>query len=327
MPRIGIIGAGGMGRTHAESYSHIPDVTVAGIADVVPERAEELAGRHGARAYPSVEALLEAEKPDIVDICVPTLQHVPVALAACAARVPTILEKPIARTVADARIVADAFREAGVPILPAHVVRFFPDYYEARQKVNAGAVGKPATVRLTRGGPQPHGSQGWYLDPEQSGGVLIDLLLHDFDWLRWTFGDVERVTASGLMAQGVQGRDYALAVLRMKSGVIAHVEGTWVHSDGFRTAIEVAGDQGVMDYNSQYPFTFRLRKDETEQRAAVPIPESPLLIGPYTAELSELVAALSGGPEARVTIEDGIAALAIGEACWKSAQTGEPVTL
>lgn len=327
MPRIGIIGAGGMGRTHADSYFQIPGVTVVGIADIVPERAASLAERAGAREYPSVEALIAAEKPDIVDVCVPTLQHVPVALAACAAGIPTILEKPVARTVADARTLVDAFQKAGVPILPAHVVRFFPDFYEARQKVNAGAVGKPATVRLTRGGPQPHGDRAWYLDPDQSGGVLIDLMLHDFDWLRWTFGEVERVTASGLMAQGVKDRDYALAVLRMKNGVIAHVEGTWVHTDGFRTAIEIAGDQGVMDYNSQYPFTFRLRKDEADERAAVPIPESPLLIGPYTAELSELVAALSGGPPARVSIEDGIAALAIGEACWKSAQTGEPVSL
>jgi predicted dehydrogenase len=316
-----------MGRGHAVSYSHIPDVTVVGIADIVPERAAALAERSGARPYPSIEALLEAEKPDIVDICVPTPAHVPVALAACAARVPTILEKPIARTMAEARRIVEAFREAAVPILPAHVVRFFPDYYEARQKAQAGAVGKPATVRLTRGGPQPHGSQEWYLDPEKSGGVLIDLLLHDFDWLRWTFGDVERVTASGLMAQGIKGRDYALAILRMKSGVIAHVEGTWVHSDGFRTSVEIAGDQGVMDYNSQYPFTFRLRLDEARERLAVPIPESPLLIGPYTAELSELVGALSGGPAARVTMEDGLAALAIGEACWESARTGQPVEL
>jgi predicted dehydrogenase len=316
-----------MGRGHADAYSRIPGAVLIGVADIVPERAEALAAKYGAKAYPSIEALLAADKPDIVDICVPTPAHVPVALTACEARIPTILEKPIARTLAEAHTIVTAFREASVPILPAHVVRFFPDYFEARDKARAGAVGAPATVRLTRGGPQPHGTQDWYLDADSSGGVLIDLMLHDFDWLRWTFGDVERVTASGLMAQGVKGRDYALAVIRMKNGVIAHVEGTWVHSDGFRTQIEIAGDKGVMDYNSQYPFTFRLRRDESEERLAVPIPESPLLIGPYTAELSELVGALTGGPAARVTIEDGLAALEIGEACWRSAETGEPVTL
>jgi predicted dehydrogenase len=327
LPRIGIIGAGGMGRGHAEAYSHIPDVTITGVADIVAERAADLAERCGAKAYPSIETLLDAEKPDIVDICVPTDAHVEVALAACAAGVPTILEKPIARTLAQAHKVVNAFKDAGVPILPAHVVRFFPDYFEAREKAREGVVGQPGTVRLTRGGPQPHGTHEWYMDADRSGGVLIDLMLHDFDWLRWTFGDVERVTASGLMAQGVKGRDYALAVLRMKSGVIAHVEGTWVHTDGFRTEMEIAGDKGVMQYSSQYPFTFRLRLDEAKERLAVPVPESPLLIGPYTAELSELVGALTGGPAARVTIEDGLAALEIGEACWKSAQTGEPVTL
>ena len=94
-----------------------------------------------------------------------------------------------------------------------------------------------------------------------------------------------------------------------------------------RTEIEIAGDKGVIQHSSQYPFTFRLRKDETEQRAAVPSPESPLLIGPYTAEMAELLGALTGGPAARVTMEDGLAALEIGEACWISTQTGEPVTL
>lgn len=327
MPRIGIIGAGGMGRTHAASYSAIPGAEVVAVADPVAERAGSLAEAHGAKAYPSIEELIADAAPDVVDICVPTPEHVTVARAALAARIPTIIEKPVARTLAEARQLAEDYREAGVRIVPAHVVRFFPDFHDARRRVQEGAVGNPAVVRVTRGGAFPRGNDAWYGDPARSGGVLLDLMIHDFDWVRWTFGEVRRVTASALMAQGVRDRDYALAVLRMESGVIVHVEGTWAHSDGFRTQIEVSGDKGLLDHNTQYPFTFRLRQDAEEMRVAVPVPESPVSINPYTAELSELLAYVTGGPEARVTIEDGIAAVEIAEACWRSAETGAPVSL
>ncbi|HEY3268134.1 MAG TPA: Gfo/Idh/MocA family oxidoreductase [Armatimonadota bacterium] len=327
MPRIGLIGAGGIGRKHADAYSRISNAQLVGIADLDLERAASLAGAHGAKAYATGEALIAAEKPDVVDICVPTPAHADAAQAAIAARIPTILEKPVARTLAEGKALIAAFQNAGVPVLPAHVVRFFPDFFSARQQILAGVVGNPGTVRITRGGGFPRGKDNWYGDPDKSGGVFIDLMLHDFDWLRWTFGEVERVTANCLMASDIRGKDYALAILRFQSGVIAHVEGTWAHNDGFRTELEVAGDKGILDHSTQYPFAFRLRKDEAEARVAVPVPESPVLIEPYTAELSELISALTGGPAARVTAEDGLKALEIGDACWQSARTGQPVTI
>ncbi len=327
MPRIGIIGAGGMGRTHARSYTTIPGAQVVAVADPISERARSVAELCGAQPFPSVEALLEAGAPDVIDICVPTPQHVPVAMTVLEAGIPTIIEKPVARTLADGRALAAAYRAKDVRIAPAQVVRFFPDFFDTRRSVLEGAVGNPAVVRVTRGGAFPRGSSSWYGDPDQSGGVIYDLMVHDFDWLRWTFGEVERVTASSLMTQGVRDRDYALAVLRHSSGVISHVEGTWAHSDGFRTQIEVSGDRGVLQQNSQHPPVFRLRREEPEVRVAVPVPESPVAINPYTAELSELLAYVTGGADARVTIEDGLAALEIAEACWRSAETGAPVSL
>lgn len=327
MKRIGIIGAGGIANKHAGAWADVEGAKVVAVADPDPERVAALAERIGAKAYSSADALLEDAEIDVADICVPTLQHVPVAMSCLAKRVPTIIEKPMARTVADARALVDAFNAAGVPLAPAHVVRFFQDFSAIRDQINAGAVGKPAVVRITRGGPFPRGKGNWYGDPAQSGGVLLDLSLHDFDWLRYTFGEVERVTANCLMAQGAIDRDYALAVLRFKNGVIAHVEGTWVHTDGFRVEVEVSGDKGVLEHSTQFPNAIKVRKNAVEAGPAVAFPESPTFTDPYSAELAELLAAVTEGKPARVSAEDGVASLAVAEACWKSAQTGEPVTL
>jgi UDP-N-acetylglucosamine 3-dehydrogenase len=327
LKRIGIIGAGGIANKHATAWKNVEGAQVVAIADLAPERAASLAERTGAKAYASVEALLTDIAIDVADICVPTLQHIPVAMACLAKRIPTICEKPIARTVADARELVDAFSATGVPLAPAHVVRFFQDFSAIRDQINSGAVGNPAVVRITRGGPFPRGTDNWYGDPAQSGGVLLDLSLHDFDWLRYTFGEVERVTANCLMAQGTIDRDYSLAVLRFKSGVIAHVEGTWVHTDGFRVEVEVSGDKGVLEHSSQFPYAVKVRKNAVEAGPAVAFPESPTFTDPYSAELAELLAYVTEGTPARVTSEDGVASLAIAGACWKSAQTGEPVTL
>ncbi len=328
MPRIGLIGCGGMGGTHAAGYQRIADAQVVGYADILPDRAQAFAGKYGGNAYPSVTDLLKAESLDVVDICVPTPQHLPVAMECLERKIPTIMEKPLARTLEDARKLVASYEAAGVPLVPANVVRWFPEFVAARAQLSAGAIGKPAVARITRGGREPGGTGNWFGDFAQSGGVLLDLMIHDFDWLRWVFGEVERVTASSLMAQnGEKGRDYALAVLRFKNGVIAHCEGTWVHTDGFRVEMEISGDKGTLEYSTQYPFPLKRRQNATEDTPAIALPESPTLEDPYTKELREILKAVTGGPAARVTARDGLAALEICEACLKSAASGEPVTL
>lgn len=327
MPRIGLIGCGGMGNTHASCYPRIPDANVVAYADIRPDRAQAAATKYGGNAYESAADLVAAEKPDIVDICVPTTEHDKVARLCLAERIAVICEKPITRTYAEARKLVDDFHAAGVPFLPAQVVRWFPMFESAREQIKSGAVGEPAVVRITRGGSFPRGTGNWYGDFATSGGVLLDLMIHDFDWLRWCFGDVDRVTAGGLMAENGPGeKDYALAVLRFKSGVIAHCEGTWAHTDGFRVNLEVSGDKGVLEWTSQFPFPVKVRKDAAESGPAVAVPESPSEESPYLKELRDLVKAITSGAAIRVSAEDGVAAVAVSEACLESARTGQPVS-
>jgi predicted dehydrogenase len=223
---------------------------------------------------------------------------------------------------------------AGVPLFVAHVLRFFPEFATAKTQVDSGAVGQVAAVRTRRGGPCPRGTDNWFAKPGMSGGCILDLIIHDFDWLRWTFGEVERVFAKGLAASHPEveevERDYALVTLRFASGVMAHVEGTWADPGGFKVAFEIAGDQGLLEYNFNQPagapFVSALAEADAG-RAAVPVPESPTAVNPYQAELAHFLDSLERGVPAMVTGKDGLEAVRIGEAAIESARTGQVVTL
>ncbi len=190
---------------------------------------------------------------DIVDVCLPTPLHVPAALQALGAGKHLLLEKPMARTTADCDQIIAVAERAGTTAMVAQVVRYFPEYANAHRHVKAGAVGTPAVIRAARLGMHPKaGWNNWYADQSASGGVILDLIVHDFDWLLWTFGPVERVFAKGLYKnpEYIGLLDYALVTLRHASGALSHVTGSWAHPSGFRTTFEICGDAGMIEHDS-----------------------------------------------------------------------------
>ncbi|HEY3365575.1 MAG TPA: Gfo/Idh/MocA family oxidoreductase [Symbiobacteriaceae bacterium] len=320
--RIGIVGAGTMGRVHAASHREAGH-EVSGVYDARPEAAASL----GEPVAPSLEVLLSDPAIDLIDICLPTYLHRPTVEAAARAGKHVLCEKPLALTLADARAMIEACRAAGVQLYVAHVVRFFPEYQRARELVRDGKTGRPGVVRTFRGGSFPSGWEDWYARPELSGTLLLDLVIHDFDWLRWTFGEVERVFARTIQTRPDQRLDYALVTIRFASGAIAHVEGSWAHT-GFRYGFEVAGSEGLLDFDSDrvQPLVVRERAARPGE-AAVTVPESPLAESPYTAEIRHFARCIAHGEAAMVTAEDAFKALEIGLAALESARTGRPVTI
>ena len=252
--RVALIGAGAMGGEHGRQWQAVPGVEVVGVLAASREEAGRVAEAAGCPAFGADEfdALLRQTGPDIVDVCVPTPLHRENVERAAAAGKAIFVEKPLARTLADCDAIVHAVERAGVPLMAGHVLRFFPEYAAAKRLVDAGGVGKAAAIRTARLGGMPHGWQGWYADGAQSGGVVLDLMVHDFDWLRWTFGPVQRVFAQGLYGkpEHAGARDYALVTLRLESGAVAHVTGSWAHPGGFRTTLEIAGDAGLIEHDS-----------------------------------------------------------------------------
>lgn len=226
MYHVLIIGAGTMGRYHAQAYAGMKDVRVSGIVDRDRRRAEELAKPLCASVFSTCEEAFEAVPADVVDICLPTPLHKPFVLKAADTGKHVICEKPLARNLEDAREMIDACREKGVQLFIGHVVRFFPEYVRARELVKSGRIGDVTVVRTGRGGSFPVGWNDWYADFQASGGLVLDMIIHDFDYLRWCFGEVERVFAKSLIGRGYARMEYAPITLRFRSGVIAHVEGT-----------------------------------------------------------------------------------------------------
>ncbi len=331
MFQVAIVGSGGMGSAHAGCYAAIDNATVVGAMDIRLEAAQSLAARHNAKAYTDFNRMLDELRPDIVDICVPTPWHAEyVCLAAEAELKGIVCEKPMARTIADCDRMISACEQTNTPLFIAHVLRFFPEFIRAKELVDAGAVGQPVTVRTRRGGPFPHAWSDWYANYEWSGSLVLDMIIHDFDWLRWTFGEVERVMAKSVYGKNISELDYALVTLRFKSGVMAHVEGTWADPSGFKVSFEIAGDKGILDYNFNQPTSppFQIAQKVTKaQGVGVAVPESPLAISPYQAELSHFLSCLEQGVTPSVTPADAKAAVVISLAALSSMEAERPVRI
>ena len=325
--RVALIGAGAMGCVHARCWDRLPGAEIVGVLDPREDAARALGP-----PFADWDALLSQARPDIVDVCTPTPLHREYVEKAAAAGKAVFVEKPMARTLADCDAMIAAVERAGVPAMAGHVVRFFPEYAAAKRLVEGGAVGTPAAIRTARMGGFPawSGPPNWYADPDQSGGVALDLILHDFDWLRWTFGPVSHVYAKGLYGQKqYEGRlDYALVTLRLASGAVAHVTGSWAHPAGFRTAFEIAGDGGLIEHDSarSVPLTASLRKPGGGNAA---VPESPLapLEDPYYLEIAAFVSALENNRPPPVTLQDAREAARIGLAALESIETGRVINL
>ena len=322
--RLGLIGAGFMGGVHLSAYANIPEVEVVGVADASIENAARVARTAGARPYASYDELVAAEDVEVVDVCLPTAFHRDIAVRAAGEGRHVILEKPIARTAEDAREILDAFSAEGPRLFVGHVVRFFPEYVAIREKVEAGDLGTVGVVRTSRRSPFLLGWNDWYADWRVSGGVLLDLVIHDFDFLRWTLGEVERVFARGVLGREYNRLDYALVTLRFQGGAIAHVEGHWGYPGPFNYSIEVAGSRALLTVNSTEPGTLEAIR---EPDAPGEVPDLTSGTSPYEAELAHFVRCIATGEESIVDGRDAYEALRISLAATESVLSGEPVTL
>ena len=327
MLRVAIAGAGFMGETHAIRWAGLPGVRVVAVYSRTAARAQTLATRVEAEAITDLDHLLQVPA-DVLDICLPTDRHCAVALAAFAAGRQVVCEKPIALTVEDGQRMVAAARSADRLLLVAHVVRFWPEYVRLRELVHQGAVGTPTSalaLRLQQGpGPDP--------DPAPrrvvNGGPVVDLQIHDDDYLAWLLGSPNRVAACG--------RDRHVFTSLWFPGAAAVAEAAADLPEGFpfTSTIRVRGDRGVIEY------VFRAggaRPDEPAGGISALTLQVPgqathtvAVAGgdPYTLQLEHFASCLrTGTPSAVVPPQEAVTALRIALAARDALDHAVPVAL
>ncbi|MFY0758903.1 Gfo/Idh/MocA family oxidoreductase [Metabacillus dongyingensis] len=327
MKHVLVIGAGTMGSVHASAYAKMEGVKLAGIVDIREQIGKELALSVSTNYYKTIdEAMNSVPVIDIIDVCLPTYLHKEFVMQAADLGKHVICEKPLARTKEDAQEMIAYCNEKGVKLFVGHVLRFFQEYKKSKEIVDSNEIGKPVMVRTKRGGVFPEAWNDWYADFQKSGGLVLDMVIHDIDFLRWCFGEVERVYGKSVLGRSFNRIDYALLTLRFESGVIAHVEGTWAHQ-GFSSSIEIVGDKGIIEYDSSKEQSIYSQIRQKENSGGVTIPSSPLKEDPYFQELAHFLDCIENDLEPLVSAEDAYKALEISLAGLESIKSSKVVEI
>ncbi len=279
--RVGIVGTGGMGATHAKSWRETP-AQIAGF--VSRQGRSDLAAEYAAPVFGTLEAMLP--HVDVVDICTPTNLHHAQCVTAAQAGKHVICEKPFASSHVEAEEMIRVCAAHGVQLLVAHVLRYFPAYAEAQAAIANGQIGPPRLLQLRRAGSMPARVQdNWFADTAISGGVLLDLLIHDFDFAQWVAGPVAEVT----LEYATPDLREATVMLRHKSGAVSRVQGAWTLPAGhFETSARIEGDNGIIAFDNSQPVAGA---------------------DPYVLQAQAFYAALTEGVMPRVTAQDALNAL------------------
>lgn len=317
-----------MGGTHAANLIASSHTELAWVVDLDQERAASWAERAGGRATAEMDEALADPAVDAVLIALPTSLHRMATERAAAAGKHVFCEKPIARTVADADAMTAACDAAGVVFQVGHVVRFYPEYARIKQVIDAGTLGQIAMVRTQRRSAPVMERSPWFADLEKNGGLIIDLMIHDIDTLRWYFGEPERLYAHGLSyTEWQQTRDIAMASLRFRNGTIAHLDASWAHG-GFYTAIEVAGSKGLLSHDSRKnaTLTFESSEDAAISNASPQLTFArPSTANPPMRELMHFVEAIRTGAPVLTSGVEATRTLAVAQSVLDSMREERPI--
>jgi predicted dehydrogenase len=221
--RLAVCGAGLIGRRHIEHIQACPATRLAAIVDPAPA-AQALAGRLGVPWHAALDELLASARPDGLVLATPTALHAEQGLAAVAAGIPALVEKPLAATLDDARRLVEAAEAANVPLLVGHHRRHNPLIGEAKRIVASGKLGRLVAVHafFWIAKPAPYFDVAWRR--QKGAGPVLTNLIHDVDLLRHLAGEIVSVQAVASNAiRGNEIEDGCAAILRFANGALGTV--------------------------------------------------------------------------------------------------------
>ncbi|MDO5643934.1 MAG: Gfo/Idh/MocA family oxidoreductase [Paracoccus sp. (in: a-proteobacteria)] len=320
----GLIGASNIAQARMIAAFRGNGHEIAAVQSSGQAHADDFAARNGiALAVDDVGALLEAPGIDAVYISSTNEKHFAQAMAAIAAGKHVLCEKPLAMTVVDAAGMVRAAQDAGVVFATNHHLRNAASHRAIRDLIRDGAIGEVLSARVFHAVYLPPALQGWRIDnPGAGGGVVLDIVVHDADTIRFHLGEspaeVVAMTGSGRLGSGVE--DSVMSVWRMPSGVMVQTHESFTHAHA-GTGIEFHGTEGSIigrGVMTQDPVgTVLLRRGQTE----TPVSYTPEDL--YLRSVRAFAEAVAGQGRPAADGRDGVASLAVALAVADAAASGQ----
>ncbi|AIJ26227.1 MULTISPECIES: Gfo/Idh/MocA family protein [Amycolatopsis] len=330
--RVGIVGAGIMGRAHAAALSDHPAAVVTAISSRTKESAQALAKTYHARSHPDHESLVADPEVDLVVVATPDHLHADVVVAAAEAGKHVLVEKPFTTSTVDADRALAAVRRAGVLGMTLFNHRWVPAYAQAQQRIAAGDLGKPVLAYARKNDTihVPTKMIPWAAETTPA----WFLSSHDIDLVSWLFDDVAvEVYANAVHGKlrelGVDTPDAVQAQVRYRGGAVATFEACWIYPDTFPTMtdsfVEVIGEQAVVHLDR------KCEQIEIATERAFEYPRNLLLrtvhgrpAGAVRDALWHMVDCVRAGTAPLVTMESSRHVSAVLEAAHASIASGQP---
>lgn len=334
--RAGVIGFGFMGQTHVRAYLSASragePVVLTAVADLSGAPATGMAATRGnidtgtperlfdpaeVRAFGSARELLSSGLCDVVSVCTPTDTHLEVGLLALERGHHVLMEKPVAVRSEEVMRLREAERAHGRRVMPGMCMRFWPGWTWLRNTQRAGTYGALKSLRLVRLGSRPDWS-AFYADDERCGGAVVDLHLHDVDYVMHLLGVPARVFSVG--TPGHIQTSFMFAAAGPEPRLVT-AEGGWLDSPGrgFRMRFVAEFERATAEFDLARARPLTLTRDGLTEDVDIPAGTG------YEGEVREFVrwAAAGGSSEPPVTLRDASAALAVIAAEKRSVATGE----
>lgn len=321
---VGLVGLGRLGRAYAKYLAaHLDSARLVGVADVDAGAVDAVARAFDVPlAVTDPAALIDDPSVDAVVIASPTSTHGDITRIAAHAGKPTFCEKPPAIDLASAVAMQQVVADSGIFFQLGFMRRFDPGYAAAKARLESGDMGDAVVFRSSsRDQSRPSVE---YANPAMSGGMIIDMGIHDFDLARWFIGDVASVySTGGVLAypemQGIGDWDNAISNLRFRNGCIGVVTLSRNGVYGYGIHTEIVGTEGTIQigYDRETPVRL-LRKDVVSHDTIPGFYER--FEQAYIAQLQDFVRNLAEGRPPPITLADGIAAQKVALAATRSAQ-------
>jgi predicted dehydrogenase len=332
-----LIGCGFFAVNQLHGWRDVPGVAIIALCDKNAERLRLVGDEFGiARRYEDAREMLVKERPDFVDIATTVESHRPLVELAASLRIPVICQKPFARTLTDAKAMVDACEAARVPLMVHENFRWQSPILKVKHAIDAGQIGRPFWGRISfRSAYDVFSGQPYLAEGERF--IVEDLGIHALDVARFLLGDVADVSARiARVNPRIRGEDVATALLGHGHGVASVVDcsyATRLEIEPFpETLIEIDGSEGTIRLNRGYELVVTRGSGTTREDVAPPllpwasrpwhnIQESVSLIQRHWADC------LRAEREPDTSGRDNLQTLALVEAVYQSAATGETVSL